>query len=693
MTTLALPRRADWRRPGRRALVAAVLGGWVVLAVVLQDRWTLALAQADLTPLHEWINEVRDAVGANRDSNPLLVYVVEPIRVGVGEFTELVQGLIAQPSYGRPVPVLGWLGVVAVMTYLAAVIANVRIALLTTVGLTFLGVQGLWQESMDTLALTLAAVLLSVVIGVPIGIAAGLSNAVNRVVTPVLDVMQTMPSLAYLAPLTLFFLIGAASATIVTLIFAMPPIIRYTAHGIRAVPETSVEAATSLGATGRQRLTGVLLPMSRRTIVLGLNQTTMAALAMVTVAALINAPGLGNTVLNALESIDVGTAFNAGLAIVVLAIILDRATTAASRRAEAVPPRRSPRATLVRRLLLAGGAALTLFAVYLSRTYLWAAEFPDRITLGGREREITVGSDIARAADAVTTWVTSNLSRVTNGLKDITTSVLIDPLQTLLTASPWWLVVAVVVALAAILGNRGAAVTAAGCLALVAATGLWQDAMETLAATLVATTAVVVLGLVFGVWMGRSRRVDAIIRPTLDAAQVMPAFVYLVPFLALFSPTRFTAIAAAVVYAAPVSIKVIADGVAAVPITAVESATVAGSSAWQTITKVQLPMARESLTLAVNQGLCYVLSMVVLGALVGAGALGYDVLAGFSQSELFGKGLAAGVAIVLLGIMLDRITRAAADRSRPGRHGHGGGRRAGSSRRPLLRRPVPQVVP
>ena len=144
----------------------------------------------------------------------------------------------------------------------------------------------------------------------------------------------------------------------------------------------------------------------------------------------------------------------------------------------------------------------------------------------------------------------------------------------------------------------------------------------------------------------------------------MPAFVYLVPFLALFSASRFTAIVAAVVFAAPVAIKIVADGIRSVSATTVEASTAAGSSPWQTITKVQLPMARRALTLATNQGLIYVLSMVVVGGLVGAGALGYDVVAGFSQGSLFGKGLAAGLAIVLLGILLDRITRAAADTDR-----------------------------
>ena len=160
----------------------------------------------------------------------------------------------------------------------------------------------------------------------------------------------------------------------------------------------------------------------------------------------------------------------------------------------------------------------------------------------------------------------------------------------------------------------------------------------------------------------RADHVDRVIRPILDALQVMPAFVYLVPFVALFAASRFTGVIAAVVYAAPVVIKIVADGISGVSPTTMEAATAAGSSTWQLITKVQLPMSRKTLALATNQGLIYVLSMVVIGGLVGAGALGFDVVSGFRQDKWFGKGLAAGLAIVLLGIMLDRITQGAVNR-------------------------------
>ncbi|CAL9364492.1 ABC transporter permease [Streptomyces sp. enrichment culture] len=657
---------ADRRRFGRGTVVAAILAGWLLLFAVVRGTHTLTLGAAELTDLHRWFNDLNDSIGADRNSNPVFLYFFNEIRLVIDTLVTFVQELIAQPAAGRPVPQIGWLGVVGIAGYVSWAVGNWRVAVLAVAGFTFLGLQGLWQESMDTLALTLSAVLVALLFALPLGVWAGLSDRFHRILTPLLDFMQTMPTFVYLAPLTLFFLIGPASATIATLVYAAPPAIRITAHAVRSVPHTTVEAAESLGATRRQALLKVLLPMSKRTVVMGVNQTIMAALAMVTIAALIDAPGLGKTVVQALQSLDVGTAFNAGLAIVVLAIVLDRVTTAAAERSgtgvhpAGVPRRQGPGRRLADRLLrgrrglLGAGAAVTAVLVYLSHTYVWAAEFPGE---GG------VGTSIARGADTATTWAQDNLSGLTNAFRDALTDGLLNPFQSLLTDSPWWLVGAALIALAVVLGGVRAGLTAAVCVGLLIGTGLWSDSMTTLASTVVATVLVMALGVAFGVWMGRSRRVDRVLRPTLDAAQVMPPFVYLVPFLALFGATRFTAIVAAVVYAAPVAIKIVADGVRNVPAATVEAATSAGCTTWQIITKVQLPMARGALTLATNQGLIYVLSMVVVGGLVGAGALGYDVVAGFSQGQLYGKGLAAGLAIVLLGVMFDRITQAAARRA------------------------------
>lgn len=643
------------RRPGRGWLTAGILVGWVGLYFLLRGRDTLTLAPAELTPLHRGITAFSDSVSAGRSTNPLFVFGFDGIRLAIDTFVILIRDLIAQPSFGRPVPVIGWLGVVALFTLLAAVAGSLRVAALAAAGLVFIGLQGLWTEAMDTLALTIAAVVISLLVGIPLGIWAGMSARAHRVVTPVLDFMQIMPSLVYLVPLTLFFLIGPASATIATTIYAAPPVIRLTAHAVRNTPDGVVEAATSLGADRWQTLRTVRLPLARRLIVTGINQTMMAALAMATVAALINAPGLGQTVLQALETLNVGVAFNAGLAIVVLAIVLDRTTTGISVRTDAATRgARTPVNRSVRRAALAAGTVLTVAAVWLSRTYLWAAEFP---------AGSSVAPWITSTASDVSTWGQTNLSFLTLGLKDGLTEWLLNPFQSLLTDSPWWLLLGALTALAGVLGGGRAAVPVVVCLGLVIGLGLWSDAMTTLAATLVATTLTMAVAVALGVAMGRSNRVDTAVRPVLDAAQTMPSFVYLVPFLALFAASRFTAIVAAVVYAVPVATKIIADGVRGVPGTTVEAATAAGSTSWQLIRKVQLPMSRHAIALATNQGLIYVLAMVVVGGLVGAGALGYDVVAGFSQGQLYGKGLAAGMAIVLLGIMLDRVAQAVAART------------------------------
>ena len=628
------------RRPRRSVVLGVLLIVWVAAYFVLRGIDTLVLGGQDTTALHRWLNDHRDDVGQGNA-------FFDAIRFVVDQFVVLLQNVISQPSFDRPVPVIGWLGVVAIAAYCAWAFGTWKVAVLTAAGLVFVGLQGLWQESMDTLALTIAAVLLSLLVAIPLGIWAGLSNRAFRVATLVLDLMQTLPTFVYLAPLVLFFAIGPAAATIATLIYAAPPAVRLTAHAIRSVPPESVEAARSLGSTRGQTLLKVLLPMSRSTVVVGINQTIMAALSMVTVAALIDAPGLGQTVLKALQTLDVGVAFNAGLAIVVLAIVLDRVTTAAGDR-----PWRT--ASVRRKVLLGVGALGVLVAVWFSRTYVWAAEFPS---------DVNIGSRIAVVASDVTAWVQDVFGGFTYGVRDVVTVGLLNPLEGLLTGSPWWLVSAVLVALGAVLGGWRGAAPAAVCCALLVATGVWHDSMVTLASTLLATVVVVAVGLALGVWAGRNRRVDGWIRPVLDAGQTMPPFVYLVPFLALFGTSRFTAIAAAVVFAVPVTTKIVADGIKAVPGATVEAANSVGSSAWQVISKVQLPVARRAITLAVNQGLIYVLSMVVVGGLVGAGALGYDVAAGFAQSELYGKGLAAGLAIVLLGVMLDRVTQAAARRT------------------------------
>ncbi len=628
------------------ALLVAV--GAVALYVAFAGQFTLP--HDNDAPTFNRINDIREWVDANRNTNLILVVFVTGVRLAITGIFEVFQAVLAA---------LTWPGLTTIGGVLGFLVGGWRLAALMATGFLSFGVLGLWERSVDTLALTLAAVVLSLVIGIPLGILAGRSDRFMNAIRPVLDAMQIMPTFAYLAPFALFFLIGPATAAIVTMIYAIPPAIRITALGIRGVAPVSVEAATSLGSTSRQLLTKVQLPMARRTIILGINQTIMMALAMVVITALVDAPGLGKNIIKALFSNDVGLAFDAGLAIVIMAIMLDRLTTQASERLDpAKPSRRLTFGGLEGRWIPGLAIAVCAAAVAAGTLFLGGNEFPSELHFSFRN-----------PVNTIVDWIAFNLYDVTEWIKNVTTYGLINPIQTALTSAPWWLVVAVVVGIALLASGPRPAVVAALCLVLIVGLDMWEHSMETLTAILVATLLTLTAGLVLGVLSARSDRFSAVLRPLLDAAQTMPAFVYLLPAVALFGPTRFTGIVAALIYAVPPVIRLVEIGVRTVPATVREAAIAAGSTPGQLLTKVELPLARPALLVAANQGIILVLAMVVVGGLVGGGALGYDVVAGFARRDFFGEGLAAGFAIVLLGIMLDRITQGAGTRRSEGETG------------------------
>ena len=635
--------------------VLAVLAIWIVARFALANRWTFALDPQELTTIHSNLNTWPDWVAQNQNSNPFFLYFVNDIQLLLQNVSDFVSEVFYQTQTGLGIPYIGWLGTTVLVTWIAYAVGNVKVAVLTAVVFLLFVLQGVWADAMASFAQVLTAVLFAFVIGIPLGIWAGVSDRAGKVITPVLDFMQIMPAFAYLAPLVLIFSLGSASVTAAVFIFAVPPIIRLTSHGIRQVPPTTREAVDSLGVTGAQRLRQVLLPMSKRTVVIGVNQTFMAALSMVVIAAYIAAPGLGADVRNALQSLDVGTAFNAGLSIVLMAIVFDRVSTAASVRSE-IAVRKGTGTQRRHWAAAAAGLVFTLIAIYLSRSYLWAAQAPQNWP--------NWGSNITSVVNTASTWAQTHLSLLTLDFKNAIAYGLLNPLQSLLVETPWFIVGLVFVVVAYVVGGwKIAAVMVVGVAALIVL-GVWSDSMFTLASTILASIAAIVFGVVIGVWMGRSNGADRVIRPLLDGAQTMPALVYLVPFLGLFGPGRVTAIFAGVIYAAPAAIKIVADGIRQVPENTVESAMSSGSTTWQMITKVQIPMSIKSIALASNQAVIYTLSMVVIGAAVGGSGLGYLVINGLDNTtNYFGKGLAAGLALVVLGIMVDRVTQAAAQRS------------------------------
>lgn len=220
-------------------------------------------------------------------------------------------------------PPLALIGVVAL---LAAWMAGWRLGLFAAVGLLLVDNIGLWTPFLQTLALVVTAQLLIVLVGLPLGILAASSDAAERILRPVLDFMQTMPAFVYLIPAVMFFGIGLVPGVVATFVFAIPPLVRLVNLGIRQVPTDLVEAAEAFGSTRWQKLTKVQMPVALPTIMAGVNQSIMLNLSMVVIAGMIGARGLGAEVLRGIQRIQVGQGFEAGLAVVILAIVLDRLT-------------------------------------------------------------------------------------------------------------------------------------------------------------------------------------------------------------------------------------------------------------------------------------------------------------------------------------------------------------------------------
>jgi glycine betaine/proline transport system permease protein len=217
-----------------------------------------------------------------------------------------------------------WWVMIIILAGVAWRFAGYLVALIALFGMVFIGVMGLWDHTMTTLAIIITAVAVSVMIGIPLGILAAKSDLFERIMRPILDGMQTMPSFVYLIPAVFFFGLGKVPAVVATFIYAVPPCIRLTNLGIRQVPGEIVEAGKAFGSTGMQLLFKIQLPLARPSIMAGVNQTIMMALAMVVIASMIGATGLGIEVLRGIERLDVGRGFLAGTGIVILAIVIDR---------------------------------------------------------------------------------------------------------------------------------------------------------------------------------------------------------------------------------------------------------------------------------------------------------------------------------------------------------------------------------
>ncbi|MGX7758045.1 ABC transporter permease [Streptomyces angustmyceticus] len=637
------PLQALLRRRGLAKLVLlAVIAA--VLVPLVHAQWPSTLWPHALTvDLSGPLGKASDWIIDNRDSHWLFLYFLGHLSNGIVVSVRAVYLVLLAG---------GWAGVVAGAVLIAWRVAGVRLAVLTAASFGVCGLLGMWVPTMQTLALMVVSVVASVVLGMFMGLAAGLSDRVFRMLRPVLDTMQILPAFSYLLPVSLIFGPGVPAATIATVIYAAPPMARLTALGLRGADAGVMEAVTSLGTTARQRLFSARLPLARKELLLGLNQTIMMALSMAVIASMIGGAGLGDRVYQALGSVDVGAALAAGIPIVLLAVVLDRVTGAAGERlgadAEDTSVLRGWRGWSV--------AAVVTVVVAIAARLTGRLDWPESWTV-----------DIVEPVNTAKDWMVDHLHTglpVIGGTADwaahFTTWVL-NPARDGLQSLPWWSVLLVVAALAWLIGTWQTALTAVLAMAGIGVLGVWDKSLDTLAQVLAGVAFTVVLGFAIGIVTARSQRLERLLRPVLDVFQTMPQFVYLIPVVMLFDIGRAPAVAAAVVYALPAVIRITSQGLRQVDPGAMEAAQSLGATSWQQLRQVQLPLARSALLLALNQAVVLVLAVVVIGALVGGGALGYDVVFGIAQGDL-ATGMVGGIAIVCLGLMLDRVTQPTARR-------------------------------
>jgi glycine betaine/proline transport system permease protein len=265
-------------------------------------------------PLADWVDSAMDWILANLGG--VFGWIGDAaltILIGVERALVFVPWFVVVPIIG----VAGW-----------RLTRKWQLGVVLATMLVLIGAFGYWDEAINTLSVVIVSVAISILIGIPTGILMAWSPRYRRIITPVLDAMQTMPSFVYLIPALMLFGLGRAPATFATLIYAIPPVIRLTDVGIREVPEATIEAAKAFGASRWNLLVDVQLPLARPSILVGVNQTTMMALAMVVIGSMIGNRGLGMEVLLAINRVDIGKGFEAGLSIVFLAIVIDRITNA-----------------------------------------------------------------------------------------------------------------------------------------------------------------------------------------------------------------------------------------------------------------------------------------------------------------------------------------------------------------------------
>ena len=594
---------------------------------------------------------------------------------------------------------LPWSATVAILVLTAYRAGKLRLAIFTAAALAYVLVMGLWTDTMNSLSLVVVSVPLAVAVGFGLGVLGYLSPRVERVLTPLMDVTQTVPAFAYLLPILILFGFGPVVGMIAGVIFAFPPMVKNTIVGLREVPSDIIESGLMSGATPVQLFFLVRCTAGLRQILLGVNQTTMAALSMIIIASIIGGSAdIGWRVLSTLRKAEFGGSLVAGIVIALLAMILDRITYGLATR----EPEMQVGETFLARhrfavtLVLASLAALVLgqlvpalqswpvkwtyspaaalnegiagFVVlakpvldHIKNFVIFAMILPLKIGLLKVVTPFTWGFQptIWHAVAYVALVLATAGYAWRAGRSGLAMAVLSFGLIFFfgLTNLTWPGLCLILTWFAYRSGGASLAAGTVGVLAFILLSGSYDKAVLSLQLCGLAVVVSFLAGSGLGILAAENDRVSQILRPVADTLQTMPPFVLLIPILMIFKIGEFSALLAIISYAIVAPFRYTEYGIRNVPKDVVEASVSLGCTPWQLLTQAKIPLAAPNIMLGLNQAIMFGISMLVVSALVGTDDLGQVIYVGLSKGN-FGIGFLAGLAMAAIAILADRFCRA-----------------------------------
>jgi glycine betaine/proline transport system permease protein len=549
-------------------------------------------------------------------------------------------------------PPLSWIAVIALVTLMGLHAGGRRLALLVGLCFLYLAVFGQWNSAMVTLSSILVAAPLGIVGGLLLGIAAYRWPRFERALTPLLDLMQTIPVFAYLVPILILFGFGPTAAVVATLIYAMPPMTRVTALALRLVPDELRDLGRMIGCTRRQMTWRVLVPAARDSLMVGVNQVIMLSLNMVIIASMIGAGGLGFDVLAALRRLDIGAGLESGVAIVVLAIALDRLSQAYAVKVGEPAAGRTGGSFLARHPYTLAAVVIVVAAALAGLAVPGVQRYPQALqaSVGG------VFSELIR-------WINVNFFDAIEAFKNAVLLNVLVPLKRLLGGLPWLGVTALLAFAGWRLGGLRLALLVGTLAFLIAATGQWEKATITVYLCGVSVILASLIGIPIGILSAERAALWRWVRVVIDTLQTLPSFVYLMPAVMLFRVGDFTALIAIVAYAVVPAIRYTVLGLEKVDPRLIEAGKAMGCTRSQILTRIKLRLALPEIMLGLNQTIMFALSMLVITALVGTRDLGQEVYIALTKADT-GRGLVAGLAVAFIAIIADRLISAGAARAK-----------------------------